>query len=77
MMDDLRWMIGLNVVLALWLGMLADSWKGRRIGVWMMIGMLTSVFGLLILAFLPKLPRSEARTTPVNNFGRSDSYGHR
>lgn len=76
MIDELRWMIGLNFVLALWLGMLADSWKGRRVGVWMVIGMFTSVLGLIILAWLPKLPRTATRPAPVNGFARSDSYGH-
>jgi hypothetical protein len=73
MFDELRWMIGLNLVLAIWLGMLADSWKGRGMYRWMAIGMLTSVFGLVLLLFMPALPRTAQRET---QFGRRDSFGH-
>jgi len=57
-MDDLRWVVGLNLVLAIWIGMLADTWKGRRSHVWMVIGFTTSLFGLALLAWLPKVSRS-------------------
>lgn len=56
-MDELRWIIGLNLVLAIWLGMLADSWKGRRLYVWMGIGFVTSLLGLALLSYLPKVER--------------------
>jgi MFS family permease len=78
MIDELRWLMGLNLVLAIWLGMLADSWKGRRMYVWMLIGICTSLAGLLALALLPKLQR---RAQPqiqsvAPQFLHTDSYGH-
>ena len=57
-MDELRWVVGLNFVLAIWIGMLADSWKGRRLYVWMAIGFTTSFVGLLLLVWMPKLKRA-------------------
>jgi hypothetical protein len=76
MIDELRWVIGLNVVLALWLGMLADSWKGRRVGVWMLIGFLTSVFGLALLIYLPSCRSEEQDKAMRRPFSPKDSYGH-
>lgn len=80
MFDELRWLLGLNLVLAIWLGMLADSWKGRRMYVWIGIGLLTSVAGLVLLTFMPKLARAEAPAPPATGttprFSRTDSYGH-
>jgi MFS family permease len=76
MIDELRWVIGLNVVLALWLGMLADSWKGRRMGVWMVIGFLTSIFGLALLIYLPSCRRDGQEKDVRRPFSREDSYGH-
>jgi hypothetical protein len=59
MLTELRWLIGFNLVLSLWLGMLANTWKGRNTAGWFMIGLCTSVFGLVALAWLPKLqPRT-------------------
>ena len=78
MFDELRWLMGLNFVIAIWLGMLADSWKGRRMYVWMAIGLVTSVGGLVVLAFLPKLTSSAApeRSELPTRYGQTDSYGH-
>ena len=76
MVDEWRWLIGLNLVLALWLGMLADSWKGRRMGAWMAIGLCTSVFGLALLILMPKLPVTKQAEKRSNPFAPTDSYGH-
>ncbi len=81
MFDELRWLLGLNLVISIWLGMFADSWKGRRMYVWMAIGLVTSVAGLVALAFLPKIQadgsnaraKAPARYNPNNT---TDSYGH-
>lgn len=78
MFDELRWLLGLNLVIAIWLGMLADSWKGRRMYVWMAIGLLTSVAGLVALMFLPKIHpevRTDRTKTP-SRYSPTDSYGH-
>ena len=53
--EDVRWLLGLNVVVAVWLGMLANSWKGRSLYRWALIGLIFNVGGLLVLAALPKL----------------------
>ena len=78
MFDELRWLMGLNLVIAIWLGMLADSWKGRRMYVWMAIGLVTSVAGLVLLAFLPKRATSATleRSKMPSRYGQTDSYGH-
>ena len=78
MFDELRWLLGLNIVVAIWLGMLADSWKGRRMYVWMVIGLFTSVAGLIALAFLPKLQptHNNARSKAPTRYTTTDSYGH-
>lgn len=76
MVDELRWIMGLNLVLAIWIGMLADSWKGRRMYVWMAIGLFTSIAGLIVLAMLPKLKREQHQAKVASEFGRTDSYGH-
>ena len=60
MLAELRWLIGFNLVLSLWLGMLANAWKGRNTVGWFCIGLCTSIFGLIVLALVPKLqPRVE------------------
>lgn len=51
--EEFRWLLGLNLVVGVWLGMLASSWKGRNFYVWAVIGMLVNVAGLLVLALLP------------------------
>lgn len=55
MLAELRWLLGLNLVLSLWLGMLANAWKGRNTYGWFIIGLCTSVVGLVVLSVLPKL----------------------
>ena len=55
MLSELRWLLGLNLVLALWLGMLANAWKGRNTYCWFFIGICTSLIGLVVLWTLPKL----------------------
>ena len=78
MFDELRWLLGLNLVIAIWLGMLAHSWKGRRMYVWMAIGLVTSLAGLVVLIFLPKIQPADRldRTKAPSRFERTDSYGH-
>ena len=53
--EELRWLIGLNLVVAVWLGMLANSWKGRSLYRWALVGLVFSVAGLLVLGLLPKI----------------------
>lgn len=74
--DDLRWLMGLNLVLAVWLGMLADSWKGRNMYGWMAIGLCTSLAGLVLLLFVQKRPKAPQENKPSNGFSPTDSYGH-
>lgn len=68
--------MGLNVVLAIWLGMLADSWKGRHMYAWMAIGLFTSLAGLVLLVFVKKLPPVQRDNKLGNGFAPTDSYGH-
>ena len=74
--DDLRWLMGLNVVLAIWLGMLANSWKGRHMYGWMAIGLFTSLAGLMLLVWVKKLPKPLRTEKLGNSFSPTDSYGH-
>ena len=61
MLNELRWLLGLNLVLSLWLGMLANAWKGRNTVLWFLIGLCTSVLGLLALWIVRKLePAADA-----------------
>ena len=60
--EEFRWLLGLNLVVGVWLGMLASSWKGRNFYVWAATGMLVNVVGLLVLALLPTLKKLS--TTP-------------
>ena len=55
MLNEIRWLLGFNVILSIWIGMLANAWKGRNSYGWFAIGLCTSLFGLGLLAFLPKL----------------------
>lgn len=74
--DELRWLVGLDIVLAIWLGMLADSWKGRNMYAWIAIGLFTSVFGIALLLFVSKL-KTTPRPAKINSrFSPTDSYGH-
>lgn len=58
--EAFRWLVGLNLVVGVWLGMLAGSWKGRSFYAWAMIGLVFNIVGLLVLALMPTL-----KTTPV------------
>ena len=51
---EFGWIILLHLALAAWLGLLASSWKGRSAWRWTAIGLLTSVFGMLLLARLER-----------------------
>lgn len=53
--EEFRWLLGLNLVVAVWLGMLANSWKGRSLYRWALIGLIFNVAGLLVLVLLPKI----------------------
>jgi hypothetical protein len=55
MLNEIRWLLGFNVILSIWIGMLANAWKGRNSYGWFAIGLCISVFGLGLLAALPKL----------------------
>ena len=51
--------------------MLANTWKGRSLYGWMLIGLCTSLVGVLFLCALPKLIRPMADRLPVTaDFGR-------
>lgn len=57
---ELGWIVGLHLVLAVWLGLLASAWKGRSTYTWIAIGLLTSIMGLLLLVRLNRQkPRVE------------------
>lgn len=61
MIGEFGWLIGLHVVAAIWLGLLASAWKGRNTWTWVAIGLVSSLFGLVLLIRLPRLlPRIEA-----------------
>ena len=55
MIGEFGWVIGLHAVMAIWLGLLASTWKGRNTWVWVGIGLATSLLGLILLARLPRL----------------------
>ena len=77
--DDLYWVIGLNIVFSIWLGMLADAWKGRQMSTWVAIGLCTSVAGLVMLLMLPKLSKQHRQPRDLHanlRSRRTDSYSH-
>ena len=59
--NELGWILGVHLVMSVWLGLLAGAWKGRDTRAWFLIGLLTSIFGLLVLARLPRLQPSSER----------------
>ena len=65
MSEDLQWFLGLNLVLSIWLGMLAEHWKGRSMARWMAIGLVMSIFGALLLALLSSV-KHKHNTVAVN-----------
>jgi hypothetical protein len=74
MIEDLRWFVALNVVLAIWVGLLAESWKGRRMFVWAMIGFAISLPAVFILAVLPKVERHVKRRRESRDAVLVNSY---
>ena len=74
MSEELQWFMGLNLVLAIWLGLLAEHWKGRGIYRWMAIGMVMSVTGLLLLAFLPSVKQGQKTVAGNGNFVGQDFW---
>lgn len=54
----LGWIIGLHLVLAVWLGVLASAWKNRTMWRWIAIGLGTSFVGVILLARMPRLSRA-------------------
>lgn len=54
MISEFGWLIGLHVVISIWLGLVATGWKRRNTWLWVAIGLVTSVAGLVILALLPR-----------------------
>ncbi len=74
MSEELQWFLGLNLVLSIWLGMLAEQWKGRSMIRWMAIGLVMSIIGLLLLARLPSVKGGQ-KTVPANgNFVGQDYW---
>lgn len=59
MIGEFGWLLGLHVVMAIWLGLLASAWKGRNTWAWIGIGLTTSLLGLLFLARLPRASPAE------------------
>lgn len=55
MISEFGWLIGLHVVMAIWIGLLASAWKGRNTWAWIAIGLTTSLLGLVLLVRLPRL----------------------
>lgn len=55
MIGEFGWLIGLHLVMAIWLGLLASAWKGRNTWIWIGIGLTTSLVGVTLLARLPRL----------------------
>ncbi len=51
---EFGWIIGLHVATSVWLGLLASRWKNRSTWRWIAVGLLTSVFGLVLLARLAR-----------------------
>ena len=74
MSEELQWFLALNLVLAIWLGMLAESWKGRGMFRWMAIGLVMSVTGLLLLAFLPSVKQERKTAAGDENFPGQDFW---
>lgn len=56
--EAIRWLLGLNLVAGVWLGMLANSWKGRSLYRWALIGFIFNLGGLVILTVVPKLKQN-------------------
>lgn len=54
MISEFGWLIGLHVVMAIWIGLLASAWKGRDTWAWIAIGLTTSLLGLILLVRLPR-----------------------
>ena len=57
--EKLQWFLGLNLVLAIWLGLLAEHWKGRGMVRWTAIGLVTSVAGPLLLLLVPSVKHGQ------------------
>ena len=74
MSEELQWFLALNLILAIWLGTLAECWKGRGMFRWMAIGMVMSVAGLLLLAFLPSVKRGQKTVASDEKFVGQDFW---
>jgi len=59
--EDILAAIALSLLFGSWLGILADSWKGRNVYLWTLIGICTNFVGIIILAFVPT--RKKFKTT--------------
>lgn len=58
-MDTIGWCLFLYVAMAAWIGILAARWKGRSGWRWFAIGLLGSVFALVLLAMLAPRRREQ------------------
>ena len=74
MSEELQWFLALNLFLAIWLGRFAESWKGRGMFRWMAIGMVMSVTGPLLLAFLPSVKQGRKTVARNGNFPGQDFW---
>ena len=57
MSEELQWFLVVNAVFAIWLGMLAQAWKGRSQYRWIAVDLVMSAGGLVVLVLLPKVER--------------------
>ena len=74
MSEELQWFMGLNLVLSIWLGMLAEYWKGRGMVRWIAIGLVISVAGPLLLALLPSVKHGQKTVAGTENFIGQDFW---
>jgi len=59
--EDIYTAIAWSLLFGPWLGILADTWKGRNVYLWTLIGICTNIVGIIILAFVPN--RKKFKTT--------------
>ena len=74
MSEELQWFLVLNLVLSIWLGVLAEHWKRRSMICWMAIGLVMSVTGPVLLALLPSVKNSQKTVAASGNFVGQDYW---
>ena len=74
MSEELQWFLALNLALSIWLGVLAEHWKGRSKYLWVAIGLVTSIAGPLLLALLPSVKSNQKMIAANGNFVGQDYW---